>query len=144
MFFNSMKKILDDGEIVLICAEQAMWENYQKPRPMKYGAYRWATQFDVPVIPIFVGHREKDDSASYTIYIGKPISSKKNMLLNKNTVEMRNKNFEFCKCMYEKYYRKPLCYDTQPSMLYNLRGYVRSTPGFEEMIKKEQINEKER
>lgn len=50
---------------------------------------------------------------------------------------MRNKNFEFCKTMYEKYYGKDLKYDTQKSMFYNLRGYVKSTPGFEKMIKKE-------
>lgn len=143
MFLDSLKKLLDDGNLVLVCAEQAMWENYQKPKPMKYGAYRWATESDVPVIPMFVGHTEKEDSASYSIYMGKPIFPQKNKSLSENTVEMRNENFEFCKCMYEKYYGKKLTYDTQPSMCCNLRGYVRSTPGFEEMIKKEQIRVQE-
>lgn len=137
IFLTSLKKLLKDGNLVLVCAEQAMWNNYQKPKPMKYGAYRWATEANVPVIPMFVGHTEKDNSSSYTIFMGKPIFSDKNKSLSENTVEMRNQNFEFCKSMYEKYYGKELKYDTQKSMFYNLRGYVRSTPGFEKMIKKE-------
>lgn len=82
-------------------------------------------------------------SASYKIYMGKPIYPQKNKSVSENTVGMRDKNFEFCKCMYEKYYGKKLTYDRQPSMYCNLRGYVRSTPGFEEMIKKEQIKVQE-
>ena len=143
MFLDSLKKLLDDGNLILVCSEQAMWNNYKKPKPMKYGAYRWATESDVPVIPIFLGHTEKDNSALYTIYMGKPIFPQKNKLINENIVEMRNENCEFCKCMYEKYYGKKLTYDTQPNMYCNLRGYVRSTPGFEEMIKKEQIKVQE-
>lgn len=138
MFLDSLKKLLDNGNLILVCAEQAMWENYQKPKPMKYGAYRWATESDVPVIPMFIGHTEKENSVSYSIYMGKTIFPQKNKSLSENTVEMRNENFEFCKHMYEKYYGKKLTYDTQPSMYCNLRGYVRSTPGFEKMIKKEQ------
>ena len=61
MFLDSLKKLLGDGNLVLVCTEQAMWENYQKPRPMKYGAYRWATEANVPIIPMFVGHTEKSD-----------------------------------------------------------------------------------
>lgn len=83
MFLTSLKKLLKDGNLVLVCAEQAMWESYQKPKPMKYGAYRWATKANVPVIPMFIGHTEKDNSSSYTIYMGKPIFSKKINLLVK-------------------------------------------------------------
>lgn len=136
MFLNSLKTLLKEGNLVLVCAEQAMWENYKKPKPMKYGAYRWATESNVPIMPMFVGHTEQDNSASYTIYMGKPIFPQKNKTLSENTVEMRNKNFEFSKSMYEKYYGKKLTYDTQPSMYCNLRGYVKSTPGFEKMIAK--------
>lgn len=143
MFLDSLKKLLGNGNLVLVCAEQAMWENYQKPKPMKYGAYRWTTESNVPVIPMFVGHTEKENSALYTVYMGKPIFPQENKSLNENTIEMRNQNFEFCKCMYEKRYGRKLTYDTEPSMYYNLRGYVRSTPGFEEMIKKEQIKVQE-
>lgn len=143
MFLDSLKKLLDEGNLILVCPEQAMWENYKKPRPMKYGAYRWATESSVPIIPIFVGHIEKENLNSFLIHIGKPIFPQKNKSLSENTIEMRNENFEFCKCMYEKFYRKKLTYDTQSSMYYNLRGYVRSTPGFEEIIKETQKNVRE-
>ena len=144
MFLDSTKTILKDGKIVLVCSEQAMWENYQKPKPMKYGAYRWATQANVPVIPMFIGHKEDKESASYTIYMGKPIYSKEDKTLAQNTVDMRNENFEFCKSAYEKYYDKKLTYDTDPKMYLNFRGYVRSTPEFEQMIQKENIDMKEK
>lgn len=149
MFLESTQKLLEEGNLVLVCAEQAMWENYQKPKPMKYGAYRWATKANVPVIPIFIGHTEnakKEGSASYTIYIGKPIFPEKDKTIDENTRKMRDKNFEFSKCVYEKYYGKKLTYDTDPSMYSNFRGYVRSTPGFEQMIKRGQkeIQEEER
>ena len=144
MFLDSMKKLLSDGNLVLVAAEQAMWENYQKPKPMKFGAYRWATGSDVPVIPIFVGHTEKEDSSSYTMYIGTPIFPEKNKPLNENTVAMRDENFKFSRNMYEIYYGKKLVYDTQPDMFHNLRGYVRSTPGFEQMIGRTEQEQKDR
>lgn len=136
MFLKSTKKLLNDGNIVLVCAEQAMWENYQKPKPMKYGAYRWATESNVPIIPTFIGHTENEESTSYKIFIGKPIFPDLNKPLNENTVDMRDQNFEFSKSMYEKYYGKELTYNTEPSMYPMVRGYVRSTPGFEKMIEK--------
>ena len=139
MFLDSLKKLLDDGNLIIVCAEQAMWENYHKPKPMKYGAYRWATESHVPVIPMFIGHSKEGESALYTIYIGNPIFSQEDKSLSENTIEMRNKNFDFCRWAYEWHYRRRLTYATQPSMFCNLRGYVRSTPGFEEMIKKESI-----
>lgn len=144
MFLDSTKKLLAAGNLVLVAAEQAMWENYQKPKPMKFGAYRWATESNVPVIPIFIGHTEKDSSASYTIYIGTPIYPDKNKSLSENTVAMRDKNYLFSKLMYEMYYGKHLTYDTQPDMFPYFRGYVRTTPGFEQMIKKTEPDNQDR
>ena len=143
LFLNSIRTLLINGNLVLVCSEQAMWDNYQKPKPLKYGAYKWATKANVPVVPIFLGHTEKNGSASYTIFIGDLIYPQPNKPFNENTVSMRDKNFIFCRDMYEKYYGTKLTYDTDPSMFYNLRGYVRSTPGFEDMIKKDSIKSQE-
>ena len=48
-----IERLLKKGKIVNFYAEQAMWGNYQKPRPMKDGAFHYALKHDVPVLPIF-------------------------------------------------------------------------------------------
>lgn len=48
-----MERQLKNGKIVNFYAEQVMWTNYQKPRPMKDGAFHYAVKFSVPVLPIF-------------------------------------------------------------------------------------------
>ena len=50
---STMGELLKEGKIVNFYAEQAMWKNYQKPRPMKEGAFHYAVKFSVPVLPIF-------------------------------------------------------------------------------------------
>lgn len=50
---NEMKTRLGEGGIVHFYAEQAMWTNYQKPRPMKDGAFYYAVRYNVPVLPVF-------------------------------------------------------------------------------------------
>ncbi len=46
-------RLLGAGKIVNFYAEQALWTNYQKPRPMKDGAFHYAIKHNVPVLPIF-------------------------------------------------------------------------------------------
>lgn len=48
-----MDRLLKKGKIINFYAEKAMWINYQKPRPMKEGAFTYAVKYDVPVLPIF-------------------------------------------------------------------------------------------
>ncbi len=50
---REMERRLRGGKIVNFYAEQALWTNYQKPRPMKNGAFHYAVKYDVPVVPIF-------------------------------------------------------------------------------------------
>ena len=50
---HEMKTRLEEGGIVHFYAEQAMWTNYQKPRPMKDGAFYYAVRYNVPVLPVF-------------------------------------------------------------------------------------------
>lgn len=46
-------RLLDGKKIINFYAEQAMWINYQKPRPMKEGAFYYAVKHNVPVLPVF-------------------------------------------------------------------------------------------
>ena len=52
-FNREVDRLLKAGKIVNFYAEQAMWVNYQKPRPMKEGAFYYAVRSDVPVLPVF-------------------------------------------------------------------------------------------
>ncbi len=53
-FRELMRKHLDLNHFVLIYPEQEMWFNYRKPRPEKRGAFLFAAEYNVPVIPTFV------------------------------------------------------------------------------------------
>ena len=73
----------------------------------------------------------------YTIHIGKAIYPDKGLPARENIQQMRNKNFEFCRKIYERTYGVPLKYDT---MLHeDIPKYVLSTPGFKERLNKEKI-----
>ena len=46
-------EIIKEGGLVLIYPEQEMWFNYKKPREFRIGAYHYAAEFGVPIIPCF-------------------------------------------------------------------------------------------
>lgn len=51
-------RLLKKGKIINFYAEQALWTNYQKPRPLKDGAFHYALKHNVPVLPIFCTFRK--------------------------------------------------------------------------------------
>ena len=55
-----MKILLERGEKVLVYAEQGMWWNYRKPRPLTAGAFKFAAESKVPVLPIFITMSDSD------------------------------------------------------------------------------------
>jgi len=135
MFDEAVKTILDRGDLVLVCPEQSMWMGYKKPKPMKYGAFKWATENDVPVIPTFITQREVEENEqvqAYTIHIGEAIYPDKNLSERENIRQMRDKDYEFCRKVYEKVYGKELKYDTV--LHEDIPKYVLSTPGFKERV----------
>lgn len=52
-----IERLLKSGKIVNFYAEQALWTNYEKPRPLKDGAFHYAVKHGVPVLPIFCTFR---------------------------------------------------------------------------------------
>ena len=56
---NEMERLLKKGKIINFYAEQSLWTNYQKPRPMKDGAFHYALKYKVPVLPIFCTFKRK-------------------------------------------------------------------------------------
>lgn len=136
MFDEAVHTILDRKDLILVCPEQSMWMGYKKPKPMKYGAFKWATENDVPVIPTFITQRTVEDNEqaqAYTIHIGTPIYPDHSLAPRENIRRMRDLDYEFCKETYERVYGIPLEYET--TVHENIPKYVLSTPEFENMAK---------
>ena len=69
----ALYKILARGGTVLIYPEQEMWFNYKKPRALREGAYYYASELSVPIIPCFVEMRETGEIGGDGFYIIKHI-----------------------------------------------------------------------
>ena len=77
----ALKKILSEGQLLLIYPEQEMWLNYKKPRELRDGAYHYAALFNVPIIPTFTEMQtlngERDENGflpiKHTLHVMPPI-----------------------------------------------------------------------
>lgn len=118
-FVNAVNTILSEKDVILIYPEQSLWWNYQKPKPLKNGAYKIASKNNVPIVPIFITMKNSDKIGSdgfmikeYYIHIEKPIYPDEKLTVKENTEIMKKKNFICWKNIYEKFYNKPLEYTT--------------------------------
>ncbi|MBQ7308468.1 MAG: 1-acyl-sn-glycerol-3-phosphate acyltransferase [Clostridia bacterium] len=118
-FVNAVNTALNDGNIILIYPEQSLWLNYQKPKPLKIGGFKFAYNNNIPILPCFITFFDSDKICDnqpvkeYTINVLPPIYPNKD---NDSKVEignMMNKNFELWKEVYEKTYNKKLEYITE-------------------------------
>jgi len=114
---EAVGKILKRNGFVLVYAEQSMWWNYRKPKPLKKGAFSFAANNDVPVVPCFVTMRdgEKKDPdgfpvQEYTVHIGKPIYPLRGLSKGENIERMKNMNELYWKECYQTEYGIPLRY----------------------------------
>lgn len=139
IFEESVATILEKKDFIIVCPEQSMWLNYKQPKPFKYGAFKWATLNNVPIIPTFITMRDKDSiegdetvAQAYNISIGQPIYPDNTLLPKENIRRMRDLNYSFCKETYERYYGLPVKYRTINHE--NIPNYVSSIPNFSELI----------
>ena len=116
-FMRSMDAVLQHGDFMLIYPEQSMWWNYRKPKPLKKGAFTFAVRNQVPVLPCFITMEDSDvldeDGfyvQAYTINIAPAIYPDPNKSRAENITNMRDKNFEVWKNIYEETYGEPLVY----------------------------------
>lgn len=116
-FIISMETVLKKGHFVLFYPEQSMWWNYRKPKPLKSGAYKFAAMNNVPVLPCFITMQDSDILGEdgfyvqeYTIHVCEPIYPDATKPRNETIEEMRQKNFDVWKQIYEKTYHEPLSY----------------------------------
>ncbi len=52
--WKETERLIQEKKLVCYYAEQAMWVGYEKPRPMKEGAFYLAVKHSAPVLPVFV------------------------------------------------------------------------------------------
>lgn len=109
---NEMGRLLAEGKIINFYAEQAMWVNYRKPRPMKEGVFHYAVKYGVPVLPIFCtfeknkrGHMKK-----LRIHILPPVYGNDGSAKNARIAEMKSNCEAEWRACYEKAYGVPLEY----------------------------------
>ena len=119
-FMKAMNILLKRGEKVLVYAEQAMWWNYRKPRPLNPGAFKFAVDANCPVLPIFITMQDSSDIGpdgfpiqEYTMNFLEPIFPDSQKSTKQNIEEMKNKNYEAWKKCYEDFYKIPLTYLTK-------------------------------
>lgn len=120
-FGNLISERLRRREFLLMYAEQEMWFNYRKPRPLKKGAYYYAALNGVPVIPCFVEIQTTDKMQTpyfhhvhCTLHILDPIYPDPTRSPAVNAVEMCAADYAL-KCQtYEQVYGRPLDYTFSP------------------------------
>ena len=116
-FMTAMKVLLERGEKVLVYAEQGMWWNYRKPRPLTAGAFKFAAESKVPVLPIFITMNDSDKIGGdgfpiqeYTLHFLPAIYPDESKSIKENMEIMKDKNYAAWKEVYEKTYGIPLTY----------------------------------
>ena len=116
-FMHALEVLTKKNNYILIYPEQYMWWNYKKPRPFKPGAFKFASKFNVPIIPCFItmadGNKLDNEGfpiQEYTINIMPAIYPDPNLSLKENTITMQKKNEDIWKDLYEKGYGTKLTY----------------------------------
>lgn len=117
---EAVGKILDDKGFILVYAEQSMWWNYRKPKPLKKGAFSLAAANNVPVIPCFITMRDGDVIGAdgfpvqeYTVHICKPIYPDPSLTRGENAARMKDLNELYWKDCYQSAYGIPLRFNCE-------------------------------
>lgn len=116
-FIAAVDRVLEKNQFVLVYPEQGMWWNYRKPRPLQKGAFSFAARNNKPVLPVFITMEDSDvldDDGfyvqEYTVHFCEPIYPDPNKKRAQNSCEMRDKNYEAWKAVYERTYGERLTY----------------------------------
>ncbi len=116
-FFEGIKTLLKKKQKILVYAEQGMWWNYRKPRPLTAGAFKFAAESKVPVLPIFITMNDSDKIGAdgfpiqeYTLHFLPAIYPDETKSIKENMEIMKDKNYAAWKEVYEKTYGIPLTY----------------------------------
>ena len=56
-FNEALSYFLKQNYLIVFYPEQAMWTGYEKPRPLKNGAFHYAVKNNVSILPLFITYR---------------------------------------------------------------------------------------
>lgn len=114
-FDNAVKTCLDKNCFVSFCPEQALWNWYEKPRPLKRGAFLSASQCNVPIVPMFICFRKglfdkifKKDPSKVTVVIEKPIYPKPELGVRENSLYLMEQTKQVWEEIYSRHYNRPI------------------------------------
>ena len=120
-FRTLMQKHLDAGRFILIYPEQEMWFNYRKPRPQKRGAFLFAAEYNVPVVPTFVEMQDLEREVApgfrdvrTVLHILPPIFPDPSLSARENSFAMCKADYAAKVACYEQCYHRPLTYEFTP------------------------------
>ena len=117
-FLTAVRDVLQTKKAFLtVYPEASMWRYYPKPRPYKDGAFQFAVQYNVPVVPQFITYRtgkkkEKDGSPRlyFTLHICAPVYPRQDLTKKENIAYLRDAAYAAAKEVYEAAYGIPLAY----------------------------------
>ena len=122
-FMEATNTLLKEGHFVLIYPEQSMWWNYRKPKPLKDGAFTFAAKNSVPVLPCFITMKDTDIPGEggfpvqeYTVHISAPIYPDESLPYRRQVADLKTRNYEIWKEIYEREYQIPLIYTTEQNV----------------------------
>ena len=117
---SSNSETMKKKHSILIYPEQGMWWNYRQPRPLKQGAFRFAVNSNVPVVPMFITMADTDiidpdgfPLQEYTVHVFDPIYPDENLDKKANINMMMDKNYQLWCDKYEEVYGKKVEYNTK-------------------------------
>ena len=123
---TATEELLRKGNLVLIYAEQSMWWNYRKPKPLKIGAFQFAVRAGVPVVPTFITMKDTEELdadgypvQAYTLHILPPIYPDASLAPRQAAKKMKEANEKAWKDIYEKAYGIRLTYETEEAEVEN-------------------------
>ena len=114
----ALEEILKNDSLLLIYPEQEMWYNYKKPRPLRDGAYHYASLFKIPVIPTFTemvtlkGEKDSDGflPIKHILHVLPPIYPNSSLSVRENRTRMQTIDYILKKKCYEDVYKTKLDY----------------------------------
>lgn len=114
-FKTTVGKLLTKGAIINYYPEQALWQQYEKPRPLKSGAFKTAANFNVPVLPLFITFEGKHKRP--VVNILPAILPEESLSTRVLAQQMQSECAEAWKNFYESVYGQKLRYETDGELL---------------------------
>lgn len=110
-FGNAVSYYLKKGTGVLFFPEGSEWWCYEKPRPFMDGAFHYAVENNVPVVPAFITFTKTGEYFSngiekrkFTVHFLKPVFPDPALSKKENVKMMKQKDFDECMEKYNEWY----------------------------------------